>query len=92
MQAWSVHKVSDISGDERLLIERWLGRSLAGDETISVMTYRPHDAPAAAEREVLRRDIVAQAREIGSRVERVTDEDVDTLVGQAIADLRGRRG
>jgi hypothetical protein len=73
--------VSDISGDERLLIERWLGRSLAGD-----------DAPAAAEREVLRRDIVAQAREIGSRVERVTDEDVDTLVGQAIADLRGRRG
>jgi hypothetical protein len=32
----SVHKALDLAGDERLLVERWLGRTLPDDETISV--------------------------------------------------------
>ncbi len=38
MSDYSLHKANDLAGEERLLIERWLGRSLAGDETISVNT------------------------------------------------------
>jgi hypothetical protein len=32
----SVHKAGDLAHDERLLVERWLGRILSNDETISV--------------------------------------------------------
>jgi hypothetical protein len=44
------------------------------------------------ERESLRREIVAQAQEIGSRVQDVNEKDVDTLVDEAISATRGRRG
>ena len=32
----SIHKAGDLARDERLLVERWLGRALANDETIGV--------------------------------------------------------
>jgi hypothetical protein len=88
----SVHKASDLAQDERLLVERWLGRALSNDETISVNAYRSHAAPAGAEREALRREVVAQAREIGSRGEDTSEEDVDALLQEALADIRGKHG
>jgi hypothetical protein len=88
----SVHKAGDLAPDERLLLERWLGRPLSNDETISVNAYRPHPPPIGDEREILRREIVAQAREIGSRVQDAHEEDVDALVDEAFSATRGRRG
>jgi len=61
----SAHKGKDLAGDERLLVERWLGRALSGGETSTLNAYRPHAAPVGDEREALRRAIVAQARAIG---------------------------
>jgi hypothetical protein len=94
MPDYSVHKASDLALDERLVVERWLGRSLSNDETISLNAYRPHMAPAGEEREALRRDIIAQAREIGSRAQDPAEEaeDVDALLRDAFTDIRGRRG
>lgn len=88
----SVHKVDELAHDERLLVERWLGRALSNDETISLNAYRPHPAPTGGEREILRREVVTQAQEIGSRVQDVSEKDVDTLVDEAISATRGRRG
>jgi hypothetical protein len=88
----SVHKATDLAHDERLLVERWLGRTLSNDETISVSAYRPHPAPADDEREILRRGIMTQAREIGSRAPDARQEDVDALVDDALAATRSRRG
>jgi hypothetical protein len=36
MSNHSIHRAIDLASDERLLVERWLGRALANDETISV--------------------------------------------------------
>ena len=87
----SVHKASELAGDERLVMERWFGRTLSNDETISVNAYRPHSAPDFANREVLRREIVAQAREIGSRPGDISDEEIDGLLDEAIDEVRGHR-
>ena len=87
----SVDKASDLASDERLLVERWLGRPLSNDETISVNAYRPHPAPSDDEREVLRQEIVTQAREIGSRVQDASEKDVDALLDEAFAATRRRR-
>jgi hypothetical protein len=88
----SVHKAGELAGDERLLVERWIGRPLANDETISVNVHRPHFAPTGDDRETLRREILTQAREIGSRVQDASEKDVDALVDEAFAATRGKRG
>ena len=76
-----VHKASELAGEERVLVERLLGRALSDDETISVSAYKPHAAPVGPEREALRRQIMSQAREIG-------EEEADAVVDQALADIR----
>ena len=92
MPDYSIHKASDLAQDERLVVEKWLGRSVANDETISVNAYRPHFPPADDAREKLRRDLIAQAREIGSRAQGVTDDEVDEMVKEAFDDIRSKRG
>ena len=92
MSDHSIHKAGDLARDERLLVERWLGRALANDETVSVSAYRPHSAPTGDKREILRREIVTQAHEIGSRIQDANEEDVDALLDEAIAATRSRRG
>jgi hypothetical protein len=88
----SVHKAGDLASDERLLVERWLGRALSNDETISVSAYRPHPAPPGNGRETLRREIVTQAQEIASRVRDTNEEDIDALLDEAFAATRSGRG
>jgi hypothetical protein len=91
MSDHSIHRATDLAGDERLIVERWLGRALSNDETISVNAYRPHAVPDSARRQELRRDIVAQAREIGARAQDITDRELEDLLGEAFGDVRGRR-
>jgi hypothetical protein len=88
----SVHEVSDLASDERLLLERWLGRTLSGDETISLKAYRPHAAPAGANLDTLRRDIIAQAREMALRAGNISEAELDTLLDEAFSETRGKRG
>jgi len=61
------------------------------DETVTLNAYRPHAAPADAGREALRREIIAQAREIGSRSQDVSEDEADALMDEAFAEIRGRR-
>ena len=91
MRDHSVHKAGDLAGDERLVVERWLGRTLSDDETISVNAYRPHPAPDVADRQSLRRTILAQAREIGLRAGEISEEEIEGLVDEAFDDVRGHR-
>jgi hypothetical protein len=79
-----VHKASDLVREERMLVERWLGRPLSDDETVSLNVYRPHRAPTGFEREALRKDILSQAREIGSRAQPLSETDAAGLIDEAI--------
>jgi hypothetical protein len=92
MSDHSVHKANQLPRDERLLVERWLGRVLSDDETISVNVYRPHPTPDAGLREALRREIVTQAHEIGARARDVTEDEIDALIDEAFAETLGKRG
>ena len=47
-------------------------------------------SPITPKRQKLRRDIVVQARDIGSRAENITDTELEDLLGEAFGDL-GRR-
>ena len=91
MSDHSVQRASDLASDERLIVERWLGRALSSDETISISAYRPHTPPDSAKRETLRQSIIAQAREIGSRSDDTSDQEIDNLLSEAFDDIRARR-
>jgi hypothetical protein len=91
MSDHSVHKANELPRDERILVERWLGRVLSDDETISVNVYRPHPIPDAGIREALRREIVTQAQEIGARAQNATEDEFDALIDKAFAETRGKR-
>jgi hypothetical protein len=87
----SIHKAGELPNEQRLLVERLLGRALADDETISVNAYRPHPAPAGDKREALRQEILIQARAIGSRAQDPNEEDLDALIDEATTAVRTRR-
>jgi hypothetical protein len=76
MPNYSVHKASE----------------LASDESVSVNAIRPHGMPSEVERAALRREILAQAEEIGSRGPEASEEVARALVEDALSALRGRRG
>jgi hypothetical protein len=86
----SVHKAGELPNEQRLLVERLLGRALADDETISVNAYRPHPAPARDKRAALRQEIVIAARDIGSRAQDLNEEDLDALIDEATTAVRSR--
>jgi hypothetical protein len=90
MSDHSVLRAGDLGSDERLIIERWLGRTLSSDETISISAYRPHTPPDSAKQETLRRSIIGQAREIGARSGAISDQEVDELLNDAYNDIRTR--
>jgi len=81
-----VHRVGDLAQEERKLVERWLGRAVSEDETISLNAYKPHSAPVGPERESLRQEIVAQALEIGSR-QQIGEDEANALVDEAFAEI-----
>jgi hypothetical protein len=89
---YSIHKASELAREERVLVERWLGRPLSEDETVSLNAFRPHAAPGAPDRQGLCREILAHAGEIGSRAPGVTDEEAAALVQEALTAVRGGRG
>ena len=89
LPGYTVHKVSDLGQEERLLFERWLGRSLSLDETISVNAWRPHSPPSGNGLEAIRCDIVGQAVETGSRAPEMARDEIDALVEEAYAATRG---
>jgi len=73
-----------------MLVERWLGRAVSDDETISLNAYEPHPAPVGPEREALRREILSQAREIGSRAPEIGEGEAGALVDKAFAEIRSK--
>jgi hypothetical protein len=88
----SIQRASDLAGDERLIVERWLGRAISNEETISINAYRPHAGPDSLKQQRLRHDIVGQAREIGSRAGDVSDRELDEILGEAFDNARGLPG
>lgn len=88
MPDFSVHHASEPGAAEKLLFERWLGRPLGADETISVNAWRHHTAPCGDRLETLRRDLLAQARAIGSRAPEMAAAEMDELIDNARAEVR----
>lgn len=91
MANYSVNRAMDLGEDERAVLERWLGRPIAVDETISVNAWQPHPLPGQERRDILHREIIRQAREIGLRAPQAESDDTDDLLNEAFTSVRNAR-
>lgn len=91
MANYSVNRAMDLGEDERAVLERWLGRPIAVDETISVNAWQPHPLPGQERRDILHREIIRQAREIGLRAPQAESDDTDDLLDEAFTSVRNAR-
>ncbi len=78
-----IHKVKDLSPDEKLAIESLLGRSVAEDETISIHTTAPGSVP-----ELLRGSWESAER---SGVNQLSMKEIEAEVQAARQARRNRR-
>jgi hypothetical protein len=89
MQSHWEHKATELAPEERMLFERWLGRALSPDETVTVSAYRSR--PSESQMELLRNAIIGQAHEIGARAGTCSEEEIDALLDEATAAVRQNR-
>ena len=85
----SVHRVSDLALKERMLVERWLGRTLSEDETVSLTAYRPTPRRPAANARIFGGTSCLRPARSAPAPKGITEEEVDALLDEAFTDIRG---
>lgn len=90
----TVHKASELSADERRVIERLLGRSLGEDEAFGLSA--PVDSPiktapvGVAKQEASRR-LMQHVERMSVHTRNVPEEELHAAIDEALAEVRQAR-
>ena len=90
----SAYKAHDLSADQRRVLEALLGRAIGEDETVTVRASPGsviREAPAGEKREEVFRRLDTYAEEMGQRVKGVPEEELSTLIDEAVMHARSQR-
>jgi hypothetical protein len=94
MQKSAVHKARDLSPELRRAAETLLGQTLEEDETVSVRAskgYIVREAPAGKVREDAFRRLSEHMDKIAERVKDVPEQELNSLIDEAVAETRSHR-
>ena len=84
-----LHRVKDMSPEQRLAVESLLGRRLAADESLSIYRTRIlKEAPVGAEREGAGAKLLETLDKIANRVKDVPDHEVEAAIQEACDHVR----
>ena len=86
-----LHKASDLPPDIRKAVGRLLGRPLEPEEHISVMAYRPHEAPTGKDRAELARRFKERIDKTAAKLKDVPEGELDDLIDEAVDHVRHHR-
>lgn len=86
-----LHKASDLPPDVRQAVGQLLGRPLEPEEHISVMAYRPHQAPVEKDRAKLAHHFKERIDKTAAKLEDVPETELDALIDEAIDHVRHHR-
>ncbi len=78
-----IHKAKDLSPDQKMAIESLLGRSVADDEAISILSITPTSAPEWLQ------NSWESAKRLG--VDRLSMEEIDSEINAAREARRNRQ-
>ena len=88
MQNSSLYKARELSPSVRQALETLLGRTLNGDEQISIRAYAPHEAPQGRARETAVRGLEEHFSTVDERLKEVPQEEVEQAVDEALRHVR----
>ena len=88
MQNVSIQKAEDLSAAVKSALESLLGRSLEADEEVSVMAFRPHEAPQGPVRDQLAQRLNQQMDAMAGRVKDASDDELDEILDDAMRSAR----
>jgi hypothetical protein len=84
-----VHRVKDLSPDQRVVIENLLGRALLDDESLTIRPARIlKDAPTGAERVTAFHRYHDSLDRLAERVKDVDEEEIDAAITEALRAVR----
>jgi hypothetical protein len=86
------HKVSDLSGDQRLAIESLLGRPLADDEGLNIQASQVlKDAPAGVDRSAAFGRYFQDLDRLARNAEDISDAEMEAIIDEACHHARHDR-
>ena len=88
MQNVSIQRAEDLSEAVKSALESLLGRTLEADEEISIMAYRPHEAPRGPMRDQLAQSLNEQMDEMAERVKDAPDDELDEILDEGMRSAR----
>ena len=88
MQNVSIQKAEDLSKTVKSALESLLGRTLEADEEISIMAYRPHEAPQGPVRDQLAQSLTEQMDHMAERVKNASDDELDEILDEGMRSAR----
>lgn len=86
-----IHNVRDLGHDARLALEALLGRKLAEEEQVSVTALPAHPAPSGDERRIAAERLFETLRETSEAARAVPHDELESLIDEAVNDVRHRR-
>jgi hypothetical protein len=88
MQNVSIQKAEDLSVAVKSALESLLGRPLEADEEVSVMAFRPHEAPQGPVREQLTQGLNAQMDAMAERAKDAFDDELEEILDDTMRSAR----
>ncbi len=88
MQNVSIQKAEDLSAAVKSALESLLGRPLQPDEEVSVMAFRPHEAPQGPVRNQLAQRLNEQMDAMAERVKDAPEDELDEILDDAMRSAR----
>ena len=82
------HPTSDLTAEEKAVVEKLVGRPLAEDEVVNVRAFRTRPAPAGRAKKEAVRALKAQLDRMAERVKDVPPEELDAVLDEALKHAR----
>ena len=88
MQNVSIQRAGELSAGLKSAVEALLGRPLEPDEEVSVMAFRPHEAPSKLDRQEISHRLKQHMDKMAERVKDVPEEELDDILDEAMRSVR----
>jgi hypothetical protein len=79
----SLRKAGALDPQVRAALEALLGRTLQGDESVSVRIYKSKPAPTAEARQAAYRELLDRASRIAEKVKEVPEAEIESAIDEA---------
>lgn len=91
MQTISVHRANELGNAARSAVESLLGRKVADEEQVTVMSFPAAPAEGEPDRQKAAQDLIEDVDNLAASARHVPDEEMEGLIDEAIQHVRHRR-